>query len=241
MDRYEPTLSFDAASARVHDHRGDEAESVAFLERVANGGRVLELAIGTGRIALPLAERGLAVSGIDLAPAMLERLAGKPGGDAIPTVLGDFADVAVEGEFDLVFIVWNSFFNLLTQEDQLRCFENVARRLAPGGAFVIEAYVPAYLHRLKDHQEVKVEAIGVDHAGVGLLRHDPHAQTIEQTHIVMTADGTHMTPVVQRYCWPSELDLMARAARLRLEARYADWHEAPFGRDSAAHVSVWRR
>src|SRR5262245_43968262 len=152
MKDYEPARSFDAENAEVYDAlacRGDEDAAVAFLEAHAGGGPVLELAIGTGRIALPLAARGVRVDGIDISPHMVARLRAKPGGDRIAVTMGNFVDVAVSGTYRLIFIVFNSFFNVLTQEDQVRCFENVAARLTDDGSFVIEAYVPSFLHRLR--------------------------------------------------------------------------------------------
>ncbi|MGH0035702.1 MAG: class I SAM-dependent DNA methyltransferase [Myxococcota bacterium] len=241
MKGYEPVASFDAESARRHDHRGDESEAVAFLAELAGPGPALELAIGTGRIALPLAARGVRVDGIDLSPAMLERLRSKPGGDALSVHLGNFADVDVPGHYALIFVVWNTLFNLLTQEEQIRCFQNVAAHLTPDGAFVVEAYVPSFLHALRDQQRVDVEAIEVDEVRVGVMRHDAARQSIEQSHVSLSGAGIRLTPVVQRYAWPSELDLMARLAGLQLRERSADWTREPFTSDSRAHVSVYGR
>ena len=239
IDGYRPSMSFGRASALLHDHRGDEEAAVEFLARRAGEGPILELAIGTGRLALPLAERGFRVDGIDIAPAMVDRLRAKPGGDAISVVIGDFADVAVSGEYALVFVAWNSFFNLLTQEDQLRCFANVVPRLAEGGRFVIEAFSPAFLYRYAGDQQVEVEDIGVDSVRLGVLRHDPSTQILENSHVELGAEGVRATPVVQRYVWPSELDLMARLAGLRLDERFASWQRDPFDARSEAHVSVY--
>jgi SAM-dependent methyltransferase len=241
MKDYHPGMSFGADSARAHDVRGDEAEAVAFLAAHAGRGPALELAIGTGRIALPLAARGIRVDGIDISPAMVERLREKPGGDVLDVRIGDFADVDVPGRYPLVFVLWNSFYNLLSQDEQVRCFENVAAHLEEGGAFVIEGYVPAYLHRLPDHQCVETEAIAVDGVRLGAMRHDSARQILEQTHVELSAEGIRLTPVVQRYAWPSELDLMARLAGLRLEARHGGFRMEPFDADSRLHVSVYRR
>lgn len=241
MKSYEPVHSFDEVAARRHDERGDEAEAVAFLADLAEAGPVLELAIGTGRLALPLAARGLRVDGIDISPAMVERLRGKPGGDGIEVQIGDFADVDVPDRYPLVFVAWNSFFNLLSQDDQLRCFENVAAHLTDGGRFVVEAFTPTFLYRLADDQQVSIEALEVDEARMGLLRHDPATQRLEQSHVSLSAEGVRMTPVVQRYAWPSELDLMARIAGLRLEQRSGSWAGDAFTSESAAHVSTYRR
>lgn len=241
MDAYEPAMSFDADSAEKHDQRGDEDAAVAFLAEHAKQGPALELAIGTGRLALPLAERGIQVDGIDIAPAMIERLRSKPGGDRLDVVLGDFADVDVPGSYPLVFLVWNTIFNLLSQDEQVRCFRNVAEHLTPEGCFVIEAYTPGFLFRLADDQQVAMEALEVDRVQIGVLRHDAATQILEQSHVSLSSSGVRLTPVVQRYAWPAELDLMARLAGLRLLRRYEDWEKKPFGPASQAHVSVYGR
>ena len=242
MDQYDPVSSFsDARSARSHDHRGDETECVEFLLARAGVGPALELAIGTGRVALPLADRGIRVDGIDFAPAMIERLREKPGGDLLTVHLGDFADEDLPGPYSLIFIVWNSFYNLLDQRDQVRCFMNVANRLAPGGRFVIEGFTPGFLHRLPNHQEVATEWIESNAVGLSAVQHDPSRQLLTQNHISMGPEGTRFDPVMQRYCWPAELDLMARLAGLELEARFGGWKQEPFDADSAAHVSIWTR
>ncbi len=243
MKGYEPVMSFGEEVARgdAHEVRGDEREAVAFLEPLARSGKALELAIGTGRIALPLAVRGIQVDGIDLSPAMVERLRAKPGGDRLHVTIGDFADVPVEDSYRLVFVLWNSLFNLLTQAEQVRCFENVALHLTDDGSFVVEAYVPTYLYRLRDDQNVGAEAIEVDSVRLDVLRHDPATQRIEESHVSLSREGVRLVPVVQRYAWPSELDLMARTAGLRLKERWADWERRPFDSGSNAHVSVFGR
>ena len=239
MKDYKPILSFDEDAARRHDERGDESVAVAFLEDLAGPGPILELAIGTGRLALPLAARGFRVDGIDISPAMVDRLRGKPGGDQISVDIGDFADVDVSGRYHLIFVAWNSLFNLLTQEDQVRCFENVAAHLTDTGSFVVEAFTPTFLYRLDDNQQVTAETIEVDHVRVGLLRHDPATQSLEQSHVTLSSEGVSLNPVVQRYAWPSELDLMAQIAGLRLKQRWADWEKRSFGATSDAHISVY--
>ena len=154
---------------------------MAFLERIAAGGRVLELAIGTGRIALPLAARGVDIEGIDIAPAMVAKLRAKPGGEQIPVTMGNFADVPVPGSYRLIFVVFNTLFNLLTQDDQVRCFENVAQHLTDDGSFVVEACVPDYLYRLRNDQYVDAEAIGVGDVRLDVGRHDPVNQMLDET------------------------------------------------------------
>ena len=157
MKGYRPAMSFDeAVAAEVRTYqRGDEAAAVAFLAQQARGGPALELAIGTGRIALPLAAQGIRVDGVDIAPAMIAELRTQAGGESMAVTLGDFADVPVEGTYSLIYIVWNTFFNLLTQEEQVRCFANVAAHLGPDGVFVVETYVPAFLYRLQNDRYVR--------------------------------------------------------------------------------------
>jgi len=241
MRDYEPIQSFGEDVAEIYDQtpRGDEAETVVFLERLAQGGPALELAIGTGRIGLPLAARGVRLVGIDLSPAMVARLRAKPGGDQIPVTIGDFADVAVPDRYRLIYIVFNTLFNLLTQDDQVRCFENVAAHLTDDGAFVVEAFVPTYLNRLRDEQYVDAEAINVNEVRLDVGRHDPVRQLLDESHVVLSRDGVRLYPIVTRYAWPSELDLMARIAGLRLKDRWAGWNQEPFMASSPRHVSVY--
>ncbi len=242
MDGYEPIMSFgeEAASSYDDEVRGDEAETVAFLAGLARGGPALELAIGTGRIAIPLAASGISVDGIDLAPAMVERLRAKPGGDAIAVTIGDFAAVPVDGSYRLIYVVYNTLFNLLTQDDQVRCFENVAAHLTADGVFVVEAFTPTFLMRLRDDQYVDAEQIGVDEVWLDVGRHDPVAQRLDESHISLSRAGVQLFPIVCRYAWPSELDLMARIAGLRLRDRFAGWKGEPFEATSRRHVSVYQ-
>jgi len=243
MENYEPILSFGEDTAEVYDDvkRGDEVATVAFLEHLAGGGPALELAIGTGRIALPLAARGVHVDGIDLSPAMVARLRAKPGGDQISVTMGDFAEVPVPGAYRLIFVVFNTLFNLLTQDDQVRCFENVAAHLTDDGSFVVEAFVPTFLTRLRNDQYVDAEAIGVDQVRLDVGRHDPVTQHLDESHVVLSGEGVRLYPIVTRYAWPSELDLMARIAGLRLKDRWAGWNREPFTSTSSMHVSVYGR
>jgi SAM-dependent methyltransferase len=214
---------------------------VAFLEQLAGSGSALELGIGTGRIALPLAARGIRVDGIDLSQAMVDQLRTKPGGDQLSVTIGNFADIPVPGVYHLIYVVFNSLFNLLTQEDQIRCFENVAAHLTADGAFVVEALVPAFLYQLRNNQYVETEAIEVDAVRLDVLRHDPATQMIEENHILLSETGMRFNPVVQRYVWPSELDLMARIAGLRLKQRWGGWNQESFNSNSHLHVSVYGR
>jgi SAM-dependent methyltransferase len=243
MKGYEPGMSFgdDIAGTYRDVLRGDETAAVDFLAREAGPGPALELAIGAGRIALPLAARGIRLDGIDISPAMVEQLRSKPGGKEIPVTIGDFADVAVPGAYRLIFVVWNTLLNLLTQDDQIRCFKNVAGHLTADGVFVVEAYVPAFLCRLQGNQYVEAEGVLVDEVKLDVLRHDMAAQMIEESHVSLSAAGVRLNPVVQRYAWPAELDLMARIAGLRLRQRYAGWKQEPFDSASNMHVSVYGR
>ena len=221
--------------------RGDEMAAVAFLEQLAGSGSALELGIGTGRIALPLAAHGICVDGIDLSQAMVDQLRTKPGGDQLSVTIGDFADVPVSDAYRLIYVVFNSLFNLLTQEDQIRCFENVAAHLTSDGTFVVEAYVPAFLYQQRNNQYVETEAIEVDAVRLDVLRHDPATQMIEESHVSLSEAGVRLNPVIQRYSWPSELDLMARIAGLRLKQRWGGWNQETFNANSHLHISVYRR
>jgi SAM-dependent methyltransferase len=243
MEDYEPVMSFgDDVAAQYDDSlRGDEDGAVAFLAELAGDGPALELAIGTGRIALPLAAAGVRVDGVDLSAAMVERLRAKPGGEALEVVIGDFAAVPLDGRYRLIYVVFNTFFNLLTQDDQVRCFENVAAHLTDDGAFVIEAFDPGYLHRLRDGQYVDAEAIEVDRVRLDVAQHDPVRQLLEESHVSLSPKGIALFPIVCRYAWPSELDLMARLAGLRLTQRWGGWERQPFTSVSRLHVSVYGR
>jgi SAM-dependent methyltransferase len=243
VKNYEPIMSFGEDVAEMYGdvQRGDEIEAVAFLEKLAGRGPALELAVGTGRISLPLAARGIRVEGIDISPAMVAQLRAKPGGDQISVTIGDFADVPVPGTYRLIFVVWNTLFNLLTQEDQVRCFENVAAHLTDDGSFVVEAGLPDFLYRLRDHQYVDAEAIEVDHVRLDVLRHDPAKQMIDESHVTLSREGIRLNPVVQRYAWPGELDLMARIAGLRLKERWDDWSRRPYTATGSTVVSVYGR
>jgi SAM-dependent methyltransferase len=241
VKNYEPAMSFGDEVAATYDAepRGDEDETVDLLERLAGGGCVLELAIGTGRIALPLAARGVEVDGIEISPSMVAILRSKPCGDTLRVTIGDFADAGIDGSYRLVYVVFNTFFNLLSQDDQVRCFENVAAHLGDDGVFLIEAFVPAYLHRLRNDQYVDAEAIEVDNVRLDVGRHDPVTQTLDESHVSLSRSGVKVFPIVCRYAWPSELDLMARIAGLRLVDRWGGWKSEPFTSTSQRHVSVY--
>jgi hypothetical protein len=163
---------------------------------------------------------------------MVDVLRSKSGGDKIAVTMGDFAEVAVIGSYRLIFVVANTLFNLLTQDDQVRCFENVAAHLTDDGVFVIEAGSPDFLYQLRDHQYVDAEQIEVDEVRLDVARHDPVTQVLEESHVILTRDGVRLNPIVTRYAWPSELDLMARIAGLRLKERWGSWDRKPYEADS---------
>jgi len=217
----------------------DAEPAAAFLAELAGKGRALELGIGTGRVALPLRAHGVDVQGIDASPAMVEKLRQKPGGADIPVTMADFSEIDLEQRFRLIFVVFNTFFALLTQELQVRCFRESAAHLEPGGAFVLEAFVP---DPARYDRGQRLSAIGLDSGRVLLDAglHDPLRQRVSAQHIALAESGTRLYPVELRYCWPSELDLMARLAGLTLEDRFGGWRREPFTAVSGKHVSVYR-
>jgi SAM-dependent methyltransferase len=216
----------------------DTERAVEFLAAVAGRGPILELGIGTGRLALPLAQRGFAIHGIDASPAMVDRLRAKPGGDRVAIAMGDFADMAIAGRFSLIFVAFNTFFGLLTQEAQTRCFRGIAEHLTDDGLFVIEAFVPDPT-RFTHGQRVGATDVGSDAVYLETSVHDPVAQRVRSQHVVITEQGVRLYPVEVRYAWPAELDLMARLAGLRLRERWGGWSREDFGASSGAHVSVY--
>ena len=230
--------------ARVYDllYGGvlDTPGTVERLAALAGDGPILELGVGTGRIACPLSERGITVHGIDASEAMVAELRARPGGDRVAVTIGDFADVGADGPFTLVYVVFNTFFGLITQDDQLRCFENVARRLVPGGAFLIEVFVPD-LTRFTRGQNLSTVRVELDGVMLDATRVDTAAQRIDSQHVVIAEEGIRLYPVRIRYAWPTELDLMARLAGLRLRERHGGWHGEPFTAASTRHVSVYER
>ncbi|GAA3715904.1 class I SAM-dependent methyltransferase [Streptomyces tremellae] len=208
------------------------------LAELAGDGRALEFAIGTGRVGVPLRGRGVRVAGIELSEPMLAVLRRKAGEDALPVALGDMATTVVPGEFSLVYLVYNTITNLLTQDEQVECFRNAARHLRPGGRFVIELGVPP-LRFLPPGQVAVPFDLSEGHLGFDTF--DLVEQTLTSHHFTRDGDGGYRREQSRhRYAWPAELDLMARIAGLSLERRLGDWDGAPFTQDSAKHVSVWR-
>jgi SAM-dependent methyltransferase len=210
--------------------------AVDLLEELAGGARALELAIGTGRIAVPLHERGVEVVGIDDSPAMVSRLREKVG-DAISVAIGDMTSTVVDGEFAVVYLVFNTINNLTTQDAQVACFQNAAAHLQPGGCFVVEVGVPA-LQRLPLGQTVVPFDVSPHHFGFDV--YDVVTQRFSSQHFSLDGEHIRPQPVPFRYVWPAELDLMARIAGMSLEERWADWHRSRFVATSTKHVSVWR-
>ena len=211
---------------------------VDFLVEVAGTGRALELGIGTGRIALPLAERGVPVHGIDLSKAMVAKLRAKPGGEDFGVTIGDFATTSVDESFSLAYVVFNTIMNLTTQAAQVACFRNVAAHLEPGGCFVIEVGVPD-LQRLPPGETVR--AFLVSDTRWGFDEYDVAAQGLTSHHFEIVEGGVERLSIPFRYVWPSELDLMAQLAGMRLRERWGGWKREPFTSDSRTHVSVWEK
>ncbi|MGB3624529.1 MAG: class I SAM-dependent methyltransferase, partial [Henriciella sp.] len=221
----------------LHDP-GTTEESVALIAALAgDGARLLELAIGTGRLAIPLKQRGFDISGIEGSSEMVEKLRKKPGGADISVLIGDMADGAIEGEFDFAFLVFNTLFNLTSQEAQVRCFRNTAKRLRPGGAFLIETFVPDF-SAYTDHQSLRTMKIGMQDLWFEAKLHDPTAQRIDFQRVRITQTGMKLVPFQIRYAWPAEIDLMAQLAGLELEDRWGGWKREPFAADSRMHVSL---
>ena len=211
---------------------------VDFLADLAGHGAALELGIGTGRIALPLAQRGVRVHGIDLSAAMVARLRAKPGAEQIGVTIGDFATTTVEGRFSVAYLVFNTINNLTTQDGQVACFQNVAAHLEVGGCFVIEVGVPG-LQRLPPGETVR--AFKVSATRLGFDEYDVVSQGLISHHYSVVDGNLDFVSVPFRYVWPSELDLMARLAGMRLRERWSGWKREPFTSDSIKHVSVWEK
>lgn len=242
MTEHDPA-GYGAAMAALYDAlyqtAFDTEGAVDRLAELAEGGPVLELGIGTGRLALPLAARGLTVAGIDGSPDMAAALAAKPGGDAIPVTIGDFADARVDGSFSLALLTFNTVFALPDQDAQVATFANVARHLRERGRFVVEAWVPD-LAAFSGGQAVRPLLITPDRVLLEVAELDPVAQRMTTTRVYAGTDGLRLLPANHRYAWPSELDLMARLAGMRLEQRWSDWRGTPFTATSTDHVSVYR-
>nr|BFE56256.1 class I SAM-dependent methyltransferase [Dactylosporangium thailandense] len=231
-------------AARYDESSADMADPavvepiVDALAELADGGRALELGIGTGRIALPLAARGVAVHGIDLSRAMVARLREKPGGDAVGVTIGDFATTRVDGAFSVAYLVFNTIMNLTTQAAQVACFRNVAAHLQPGGRFVIEVMMPD-LRRLPPGQDAVPFHVSETRWAYDL--YDVATQSMSSNYVEVVNGRGGFRSIPFRYVWPAELDLMAQMSGLHLRDRWANWHREPFTSESAQHVSVWEK
>jgi SAM-dependent methyltransferase len=214
------------------------AKTVDFLAGLAREGRALEFAIGTGRIGLPLAQRGIKVHGIDMSKAMLARLRAKPGGDDVGVTIGDIATTRLNGSFSLVYLVYNTIGNLTTQQAQVACFRNAAAHLEPGGCFVVEVVIPE-LRRLPPGETFQVFAASEEHWGID--EYDVANQGLISHHFEMVDGKFQLESMPFRYVWPAELDLMAELAGMRLRERWSGWEREPFTSDSRKHVSVWEK
>jgi hypothetical protein len=212
--------------------------TVDLLAELADGGAALELGIGTGRVAVPLNSRGIAVSGIDLSTAMVARMRQKPGGAGIPVAIGDFAETRVAGVFSLAYLVFNTISNLTSQDDQVACFRNAAGHLVMGGRFLIEVEIPD-LQRLPAGETMRPFLVSATR--LGFDEYDVAHQGLVSHHYAVTDDHLELRSIPFRFTWPAELDLMARLAGMRLENRWSDWDRSPYTSESRKHISVWQK
>lgn len=235
--------------AEVYDEmypiRADVAPTVDVLARLAGSGPALELGIGTGRVALPLASRGVEVHGIDVSEAIVAKMRAKPGGDAIPVTIGDFSEFSLKNgnrnrKFRLVYVVFNTLFQATSQEAQVQCFRSVAEHVTDDGAFLVEAFVPDPT-RFTRNQNISAGRVEDDLATLEISRHDPVNQFVQSQHLFVSESGIKLYPVQVRYSWPSELDLMAQLAGMRLRKRWADWDGSPFNASSEFHISIYEK
>jgi SAM-dependent methyltransferase len=243
MEGFDPHDSFGYEESQRYDSvdtRGDEEQTVAFLAQVAGGRDALEFAVGTGRIALPLRAAGVPVDGIELSQHMIDRLREKPGGATLKVTVGDMSSATTGRAYGLVYLVYNTIGNVLTQDAQVRCFENAARHLDAGGAFVLECRVPVAPSR-PGHQFVDAETVGVDQVVLDVCRYDPVTQVLDENHVHISGNGLVLRPIRLRLASPPEFDLMARIAGLRLRERWGGWNGEPFTATSWRHMSVYER
>jgi len=246
MEGYDSSTYGDRFADVYDDWYGDVTDAEACATRVAalaGGGPVLELGVGSGRLALPLVARGVAVHGIDSSPEMLARLRAKPHGEAVHLTTGDMADLALADPppFAVVLVAFNTFFNLPSRDAQQRCLGRVAALLAADGLLVIEAFVPPDLGEPGAGSSVTPHRLSADEVVLSVSRHDDREQTITGQHVHITEDGIRLRPWFLRYAPPAELDAMAEAAGLTLAWRHADWEETAFGPEAPVHVSAYGR
>jgi SAM-dependent methyltransferase len=243
MEGFDPKTSFGFETSKryaAYEARGDEEETVAFLAQLAGQRDALEFAVGTGRIAVPLTRAGVRVDGIEQSPHMVDRMREKPGGDEVHVVIGDMASTRMGRTYGLVYLVYNTIGNLLTQSEQVRCFENAARHLADDGVFVLECRVPTAPMR-SGQQFVDAERVAADRVTLHVGRYDPVTQILDANHVHIGSDGIAFGPISLRLAYPPEFDLMARVAGLGLRQRSGGWHGEPFTAESWRHVSVYGR
>ncbi len=249
MRGFDPRDSFGPeVAARYEGHlRGDEEVGSELLAQLAGppddeggaGGPALELAIGTGRLALPLAARGIEVDGIEQSSAMIDQLRRRPGGERLRVELGDMTEFDMGRRYRLVYLVYNTIYNVLTADGQIAVFENAARHLDDDGRFLIEAGVPGFWVGPGSDGYVTAEEVELDAVGLDVARYDPATQLLHENHVRIGADGVRFSPIVTRLITPGEMDLMARIAGLRLIDRWGSWQREPFGSTSRLHVSVY--
>lgn len=240
MDPFAPE-TFGELNARDYDEHNDPgttAAEVALIRELAGDGRVLELASGTGRIAIPLAQAGVDISGLEASPLMVDRMREKPGGEEIPVMIGDMSKFAVDGTFDLIFLVFNTIFNLQSQEEQIQCFVNVSKHLTSGGIFLVAAFVPDF-NSFQNNQRVGLRQMARDSVWLDTCQHDPVQQLLEFQRVRVTEEGLRLVPLRLRYIWPAEMDLMARMAGLTPKEKWGGWDKSPFDANSEMHVSIY--
>ena len=243
------TATYGDKIAEVYDEmypmRANVAPTVDALASLAGDGAALELGIGTGRIAIPLAQRGIEVHGIDASEAIVAKMRAKPGGDAIPVTICDFSDFNLKDDngnrkFNLAYVVFNTLFQATSQEAQVRCFQSVAAHLADDGVFLVEAFVPDPT-RFTRNQNISAGRVESDLVSIDISRHDPVNQLVHSQHLFFTESGVKLYPVQVRYSWHSELDLMAQLAGMRLRERWGDWDGSPFTASSEYHISIYEK
>ena len=241
MKGFDPIANWDADSAERYTNylRGDEEDAATFLSSYAEGGNALEFAIGTGRIAIPLLEKGVRVDGIESSPQMVEGLHANPAGKDINVTIGDMSQVSNGNHYNVVYLVFNTIFNLLTADDQIRCFENAARHLTSDGHFIVETALPHAWIASGKSEYVHAEHVGTTDVMFDVARYDPVTQLLEENHVRLTPNGITMNPIVCRLITPGEMDLMARIAGLRLVDRFANWQRSVFDANSVMHISVY--
>jgi SAM-dependent methyltransferase len=242
MDGYD-AVTYGHTWAGLFDSLGgeDHPDTEASADRLAawaRPGPALELGIGTGRVALPIAQRGVEVHGVDISADMLQGLSAKPGADAISTWMGNFAEFTTDRRYALIYIVASTFFMLLDADDQRRCLTSVARTLSPTGRFVLEAEVPNFDRFVAD-QSVRIITMRADLVEILVAQHHPNEQRVDYQRVRLAETGTRLLPLSYRYAWPAELDAMAESAGLRLEGRYGGWHGQAFDPTCRRHVSCY--